>query len=227
MLVTCFVAVAAIQFIFGDEPNGSKRHSKRKSVNCEASSIKASIARAYQKMMTGDFKSGVAIADKVLLIDPVNSQAYFVRAMCLEALNFNLDAISDYERGLELNDSDANFFGLLGLVYNKIGIPDKAIENLQIAVNSGHSNYKMILFGLLQMSDVVRQKVAAHNAIPEKLQRRESTTFDDDLKEVDIDLLNETIRKNLSLLRTQVIQNPDDKDLNRLYEFAKSKFENV
>jgi tetratricopeptide (TPR) repeat protein len=186
--------------------------------------LESEIARANEKMMLGEHKSGVAILDKILIIDPKNHSALIIRAICLSSLNFNLDAIDDYELAIKINKSNGNNFGLLGLVYNKIGNLEMAKKNLEIAVDKGFLNYEMMYNMILDLSVDMEKRIIARNQIPENLNRREPNCFEDDLSEVDRDLLDQTVRNNLPLLAKQVKQNPNNKELVEHYEYAKSKY---
>lgn len=220
--IILIIVIGLAILLFKAKTNGitGKPIEFRNHIRSSNSSIQAEITRANEKMIIGDYKCGVAIADKLLLMDPKNDSAYTVRATCLEALNFNLDAIEDYEEALKIDNSNANNYGLLGLTYNKIGDMEKAKKNLKVAVDKGYSNYQMMYTVLMNVSDLAKERMIARNSIPENLQRRRINCYEDDLSEVDRNLLNETVRSNLSLLETQIRENPNNQDLKQLYEFA-------
>jgi tetratricopeptide (TPR) repeat protein len=172
--------------------------------------------------ITKEYKSAVAIVDKVLLVYPLHYDALIIRANCSEWLNYNLDAIEDYEKALSIDNSDANIYGLLGLVYKKIGELDIGQEKLKISIQkNGLTSYEMSYNMLLKASDELRQVLIERAKKPDNLLRRNPNDFVDDLTEADKMEFLSAIKNNLPILERELLVNPNNTELRKLYEFAK------
>jgi tetratricopeptide (TPR) repeat protein len=183
------------------------------------------LTRAYEKQIIKDYKSAVAICDKVLLLDKDNYDALCCRANCLEALNFNLDAIEDYIKALKIDSSDGNIHGLLGLTYRKIGDIENGQKYLKNSVSRGMMLYKFNYEMLLSASDILKEAFIKKGNNPENLLRRNPNDFVDNLSEVDTLDFNEEVKKQLYHLENAISIDPDNEHLKNLYEFAKKKVE--
>lgn len=227
--MTTFISIAAILialYLIVRYSNGNKEDnvSKGKFNNSNAQ-IDALLRRANEKSITKDFKSAVAITDKVLLLQPDNYDALVCRATGLEALNFNLDAIDDYERALKIDNSDANTYGLLGLTYRKIGDIENGQKCLKVSVEKGMKLYEMNYNILLDASDIMKQVFSERGSVPENLLRRNPNEFVDNLSHVDKEEFRKAVKNNLHSLETAIALDPDNKYLKDLYEFAKKQAE--
>jgi len=145
------------------------------------SQIDSLLRRANEKIITKDFKGAVAITDKVLLLQPNNYDALVCRANSLEALNFNLDAIEDYEKAISIDSSDGNTLGLLGLTYRKIGDIENSQKYLKLSVDKGMKLYEMNYNMFVTASDTMKQAYAQRGNIPENHKRRNPNDFVDNL----------------------------------------------
>ena len=114
--------------------------------------------KASEKFLVKDANSCVIISDLVLTLDPNNSRALENRAIALEYLNYNLDAIKDYEKYIEIDGTDPNLYGLLGLTYRKIGEIEKGQEFLLKSINMGFSLYEMNYNMLESCHEMVKRK---------------------------------------------------------------------
>lgn len=200
---------------------GKNGNTYSKDQNTKNFNIDSLLKRANEKMITKDFKGAIAITDKVLLLQPDNYDALVCRANSLEALNFNLDAIEDYERAISLDSSDGNILGLLGLTYRKIGDIESGQKYLKLSIDKGTKLYEMNYNMLLTASDIMKQAYVRRGNIPENYQRRNPHDFVDNLTQVDRDEFKQAVRDNLHSLETALAQDPENKHLKDLFEFAK------
>lgn len=62
----------------------------------------ATVVQAFKHYNKGNYDQAISILDEILLIENNgNKHAYDLRAMCLEIMDFNLDAIDDYTASLK------------------------------------------------------------------------------------------------------------------------------
>ena len=164
--------------------------------------------KATEKFITKDYESCVIISDLILTIDPYNSKALVNRAMALECLNFNLDAINDYEKYMEIDGTDPNVYGLLGLTYRKIGEIEIGQEYLLKSINMGYSFYKM-QYEILENSHILlKKKIKEKSKNPELLKKRNPNDIKGNFSEVNNEELLKAFENGLELLR-------NNKDLNK------------
>lgn len=186
--------------------------------------LKTLIKRAFEKYTINDYQSAIAIYDKILDLNPLLVDDLVMRAQCLERLNYNLDAIDDYESAISINDSDGNWLGLLGLVYQKIGKLEKAEKFLKLSVEKGwkmyESNLKML--SLLSHADV-RQALIEKCNKPENLTRRNKIDFEDDLSEIDRNEYNTNLIKSIEGVNRGLALDPENEDLKRLHNYFYSR----
>jgi tetratricopeptide (TPR) repeat protein len=186
--------------------------------------LKPLIIRAFEKYTINDYRSAIAIYDKILDLNPLLANDLVMRAQCLERLNYNLDAIDDYELAISINDSDGNWFGLLGLIYQKIGNLDKAENFLKLSIDKGwkmyEPNLKMLSF--LSSADV-RQTLIEKCNKPENLTRRNKKDFEDDLSEIDRKEFNANLIKTIEGVNRGLALDPENAVLKELYNFFYSK----
>jgi tetratricopeptide (TPR) repeat protein len=147
--------------------------------------------RAFEKYIVKDYKSAIAIYDRIIELDSENVDALEMRAQSLEILNFNLDAIDDYNKVISIDGSNANVFGLLGLTYKKIGELDKGNYYLQEAVYKGAKLYESIYSFSIGVPEGLKEALIKRGKTSENLQRRSANNFIDDLSEVDEKVYNE------------------------------------
>lgn len=186
--------------------------------------LKPLILRAFEKYTTNDFHSAIAIYDKILELNPLLAGDIAMRAQCLEILNFNLDAIADYELAISINDSDGNWFGLLGLVYLKIGNLDKAELFLKISVQKGWKMYEPNLKMIRSLSnDHIRQAMTESITKPEKLTRRNKNDFEDDLSEIDRKEYIANLIKSIQGVKRGLALDPENVILKELHNNFYSK----
>lgn len=186
--------------------------------------LKPMITRAYEKLTVNDYRSAVAIYDKLLDLNPSLASDLAMRAQCLERLNFNLDAIDDYEKAISIDDSDGNLFGLLGLLYLKIGNIDKSEIFLKKSINKGWKMYETNLKMLSFLStDYLRQGLIEKCNKPENLTRRNKKDFEDDLSEIDRKDYNKNLIKTIEGIKRGLALDPDNVILKELYNNFYSK----
>jgi tetratricopeptide (TPR) repeat protein len=183
------------------------------------------LRRASEKFIIKDYQSAIAIADKILTIQPDNYNALTCRASSLEALNFNLDAIDDYEKALQIDQSEANIYGLLGLTYRKIGDIDSGLKNLEISIQKGLKSYALIYNMLLSDSDELKQAMIKRAKVPKNLQRRNPNDFVDNLTSVDKNEIKEALKSQIHHLEGALSLDPDNTELKELYELAKRQMD--
>jgi tetratricopeptide (TPR) repeat protein len=198
--------------------NDSITKSDKSSYYPSENELNPMIKRAYEKYIVNDYHSAIAIYDKLLDLNPLLASDLAMRAQCLERLNFNLDAIDDYEKSISMDDSDGNLFGLLGLLYLKIGNIDKSEIFLRISVNKGwkmyEHNLKMLSF--LTKEDIRQTFIEKCNK-PENLKRRDKKDFEDDLSEIDKQDFNTNLIKTIEGVNRGLALDPENAVLKELY----------
>jgi tetratricopeptide (TPR) repeat protein len=186
--------------------------------------LKPLIIRALEKYTTNDFRSAVAIYDKILDLNPLLVNDLVMRAQCLERLNYNLDAIDDYELAISIDESDGNWFGLLGLLYQKIGNLDSAEKYLKLSIEKGwkmfEPNLKMLSF---LSSDDIKQALIEKCRKPENLTRRNKKDFEDNLSDIDRKVFNANLIKTIEGVNRGLALDPENNILKELYKNFYSK----
>jgi tetratricopeptide (TPR) repeat protein len=217
------IAIVLIILYLIGKSSSKKKYEKFISEGTYWSNLKLDnlLKRANEKGITNDFRGAVAITDKVLLLQPDNYMALVCRANSLEALNFNLDAIDDYEMALSIDNSDGNIYGLLGLTYNKIGDIENGLRCLKLSIDKGIKQYEMNYNIIQNAPDVMKQAVAKRGNSPEKHLRRNPDDFFDNLSQVDKDELKQAIKDSLHRLEASLAKDPENMVLKNLHEFAK------
>lgn len=183
--------------------------------------IKNLIRRANEKQIIKEFESAIAICDKVLLLEPNNYDALVCRANCLEALNFNLDAIEDYKKAIDIDDTDGNILGLLGLTYRKIGDLENGQKYLKASLDTGYKVYEMNYIMMSKVSEETKKILMTQGSAPENLNRRNPEDFTDNLTEVDKDEFKKAVQNNIRSLEDSIALDPENKHLRELYDYAK------
>jgi protein O-mannosyl-transferase len=80
---------------------------------------KAFTGRAAAYYMTGDLKRAMADAQEAIKHDPKNARAHFVLGNCHNDLNRLDEALSAYNRAIELNDLEADFYFKRAIAFGK------------------------------------------------------------------------------------------------------------
>ncbi len=183
------------------------------------------LKRGVKKNIIGDYKSAVAIADQILLLDPNYYEALTLRAHGLEALKFYLDAIDDYEKALSIDSSDGNIFGLLGLTYMKIGDFENAAKNLGISAKMGFRTYEEMYKLIISRSDNFKKRFIENAKKPENLLRRNPSDFVDDFEDIDNNMFIEALKRNIHYLEDAILNNPNNVKLKEIYNRVKKDIE--
>ncbi len=121
---------------------------KEININDDESKIQLLQNKADKEFLNKDYSTAMRICDEILIIKPDYYNALVTRAMSLENLGYNLDAIDDYEMAISIN-VDYNNYGLLGLCYYRIGEIQKAILKLELAVKNGFNIYEPVYDNLV------------------------------------------------------------------------------
>lgn len=179
--------------------------------------------RAIEKYVTKDFKNAIAIYDKILELNPRLHDALIMRAQCLEVLNFNLDAIDDYEAAFEIDDSDGNVIGLMGLLYSKIGQLEKAKYYLELSIARGWKTYEVNLIALNNFSEDTLKVLQESRQKPENLLRRNRKDFEDDLSEIDREEFNKNLFETIRCVNEGLSLDPENSKLKQLRDDFYSK----
>jgi tetratricopeptide (TPR) repeat protein len=185
-------------------------------------SVDSLLKRAIEKQLLKDYKAAIAIVDKILVLDQNNYEALICRGSSLENLNFNLEAIEDYEKALKINNSDPNIYGLLGLYYIKIGDIENGLRNLKNSVQMGLKFYELSYNIHLSASEPIRQAIIRKAKIPENLLRRNPDDFIINLESIDKNEFAVALKNQIHYLEEAMSLYPDDAKLKKLHAFAKS-----
>lgn len=180
---------------------GIKTKSKPAIVNENNIDIDNLNKKASEKFLVKDANSCIIISDLVLSLDPLNSHALENRAIALEYLNYNFDAINDYEKCIELDGTDPNLYGLLGLTYRKIGEIEKGQEYLLKSINMGFNHYEMVYNMLEKCPEGVKERMATKGKIPENLKIRNPKDINGNFSEVDKEELLQSTKIALNRIK--------------------------
>lgn len=181
-----------------------------------------SIRKARERLLVGDYNFVIAITDQILETQPKNHEALLLRAVSLEAINFNLESIEDFELANSINEIDANNTGLLGLTYKKIGEFEKGQDYLRKSIEKGSSAYQANYNANKRASPLAIELYKSKTNIPSNLLRRNKSEFMRNLSEYDKTELTEGIKKHLHNLEIGIKTYPEDTEYPQLY--LKSKF---
>jgi tetratricopeptide (TPR) repeat protein len=152
---------------------------------------------------------------KILLLESSDQEALTQRGACLAKINLYLNAIDDFEDALVLR-SNGNTYGLLGLIYFKIGHLDKARLNYQKAIMLGANNYQAPLTLLNTLSKEALLLIEEKNRIPENLKKWDIYAYFSSMPGSffenfeDEDEFNTALEQRLDQLRLELASQPTD-----------------
>jgi hypothetical protein len=174
-----------------------------------------------EKFLAKEYRNCIAIADKILTIDPKNYKGLTARASSLANLNYHLDAIEDYQAALEIQNKDGNIHGLLGLTYRKVGEIEKSNYHLKRAIELGSKMYEMPYQLFLKLNDESVNLMIEKGKNSENQVRRNKADFEDRLSEADKEEYQKGLESANSALKASLEIDPDNKELQRLSEIIK------
>lgn len=179
-IILIIIIILLIFYIVGIRDRNKNNTQRENNIDVDKLNKKAS-----EKFLVKDANSCVIISDLVLTIDPFNLKALENRAIALDYLNYNIDAINDYEKYIEIGGTDPNLYGLLGLTYRKIGEIEKGQEYLLKSINLGFSLYEMNYNMLENSHEMVKKRMSEKAKIPENLKIRNAKDINGNFSEVD------------------------------------------
>lgn len=184
----------------------------------ESEYFKKELQRLVRKFIAGELHDSIAIADSLLEINPNSRKVLIYRANALSNLNFNLDAIDDYENALTINDFDGNTHGLLGLLYRKIGENENGDFHLQKAVEQGYKQYQLNI-DVFQISlPQVTELLIAEGKKAENNLRRNKSDFEDSGTDVDEEAFKIGLEKGKDAVRWGLSLDPDNEEIKWLHK---------
>jgi len=169
-----------------------------------------SIKNAKGRLLLEEYNIVIAITDQILETQPKNHEALLLRALSLEAINYNLESIEDFEMANSIKDIGANNTGLLGLTYKKIGEFEKGQEYIKQSIEKGSTTYEANYNANRRASPLAIEIYKAKTKIPENLLRRnrsEFVTYLNDSYKAD---LIDGIKKHIHNLEMGIITYPDE-----------------
>lgn len=202
---------------------------RRRRLNSQIWSLLNLHKKPFEKLQTQaedlilfeEFHHIVAITDQILRIVPTNHEALVLRALALEALNFNLEAIEDYELAHSKKQLDANTYGLFGLTYRKVGEIEKGQQFLKLSIDNGlktyEGNYNYIKFASPQVIEILKKTART----PENLQQRNLSDFVKFLTPSNKEELLIAIKKQIFNIESAIKTYPTDKDYPKMLARAK------
>lgn len=155
------------------------------------------------------------------MVEPNNYKALLLRGNSLEALNFNLDAIDDYLKALSIKNIDSNIYGLLGLVYLKIGDTSNAEFYLKLSTEKGGRRYEIFYNHLKSAPEMAKEYMKKKGAKIDNYKRCNHSDFVDDLSEVDENEYKKALRDGLDHLMTDIMLNPENDHFKDVYNTVK------
>ena len=201
-IILIIIIILLIFYIVGIRDRNKINISKENNIDVDKLNKKAS-----EKFLVKDADSCVIISDLVLTLDPNNSGALENRAIALEYLNYNLDAIKDFEKYIEIDGTDPNLYGLLGLTYRKIGEIEKGQEYLLKSIKMGFNLYEMPYNMLENCHEMVKKKMSEKGKIAENLKTRSAKDINGNFSEVDKEELLDYTKTALNRMKENNILN--------------------
>ena len=98
--------------------------------------------RGNRDAKEGNYDSAIKFYDKVLKINPYNSDIYYNRGLAWAYKGDLQNAISDYTKALEIKKDFKNAYHNRGLIYNKKGNYDLAISDFTKALQLNPDNFQ-------------------------------------------------------------------------------------
>jgi DNA-binding response OmpR family regulator len=111
--------------------------------------VESSVRRAMEKLTTGQPAEALSAAEEAVRHDPFDARAHFVYGTCLHRMGRVYEAISEYERVVELAPNQFNALKNLAVLYERQGFKAKAVEMWTRALERSPS-------------DPVRKTIKAH-----------------------------------------------------------------
>jgi tetratricopeptide (TPR) repeat protein len=107
---------------------------------------KAYFSRAM--LYEGSGKPDLAIADidKVIAVQPQNARAYYIKGDCEEKMGKTDDALSNYTKAIQNEDTEPLFYIRRGLLYGKTKQNTLAINDLNAAVDINPANGEALYY---------------------------------------------------------------------------------
>ena len=97
-------------------------------------SADALLDTGYAQYQQGIYKEAIKSFNQVIDLDPNNPEAYFLRAMSFQSIQWTELAIADLKEAIVLKTDYAEAFQQLGFLYLIKQAPDLAIEALNKAI---------------------------------------------------------------------------------------------
>ena len=97
-------------------------------------SVDALLDAGYAQYEQGIHKEAIKTFNQVITLDPNNPEAYFLRAMSYQSIQWTELAIIDLKQSIVLNTNYAEAFQQLGYIYLVGQAPDLAIEAFDRAI---------------------------------------------------------------------------------------------
>jgi tetratricopeptide (TPR) repeat protein len=169
-----------------------------------------SIKEAKGRLLLEEYNIVVAITDQILETQPKNHEALLLRALSLEAINYNLESIEDFEMANSIKDIEANNTGLLGLTYKKIGEFEKGQEYLKQSIEKGSTTYEATYNANRRASPLAIEIYKTKTKIPENLLRRNRSEFVRYLNDSHKADLIDGIKKHIHNLEMGIKTYPDE-----------------
>lgn len=186
-----------------------------------------SIKQAKERFLIEDYNVVIAITDQILGTQPKNQEALLLRALSLEAINYNLESIEDLELLNTIKEIDANNTAILGLTYKKIGEFERGQEYLKKSIEKGSYTYEAIYNANNRASPLAIELYKSKTRVPENLLRRKKSEFIKYLKEAEKNDLIEGIRKHIHNLELGIKSYPTDEMYSQLYVQSKNVLKNL
>lgn len=111
--------------------------------------VEGALKRAAEAIKAGQLEEAVAAAGEAVRADPFDARAHFTFGMCLHRAGRVYEAISEYERVVELAPTQFTALKNLAVLYERQGFKSKAVELWMRALNASPT-------------DAVRDTIKAH-----------------------------------------------------------------
>lgn len=103
---------------------------------------KAYIGRASAYYMSGDIPKAMNDANRAVLFETKNAKAHFVLGNCYNDLNHLDEALIEYNKSIELNGDESDFYFKRAIVYGKKQDFTACLSDLEICLQLNPLNYE-------------------------------------------------------------------------------------
>lgn len=91
------------------------------------------LIKGMEKGIQGDYQKSIINFTKVIRLSPYEIEAYYNRGIAYGKIDYNIDAIADFNEAISLNNNMVDIYIARAKVYYKLGKLGEAITDLKTA----------------------------------------------------------------------------------------------